>query len=370
MDIFSQIQSCPADHPEQLFGPSGPTLVDTRDAIKKTYRAMARQVHPDLSSAPDQKKVCEAAFIKLTSLYEETEKLINEGRYGQVRALFSFISKGVNYDVVKHWGSENQLEVYATSWQVNGQEKHGFLRLSKSPVCNRYVRQEAQNVQLLRRNIGPKFEGYIPQLVQSVILPRGKDEKLNANLVYTPNDTQPFQYYSLLEAKKHYPLGLPPRDVAWIYRRLLAGLGYIHSAGLLHFGLFPGNLIIHPQKHGLIFLTLGQCIKLGQEASEIDPLFIQWYPKEVTSGKPLFQDCDLFMASKLAIYLLGGDPAKNQIPATVPKPIVSFLQGCLADLGSTSRPVNAWLLLVEFDELLSRLWGPKSFHKFELPTKK
>jgi hypothetical protein len=42
--------------------------------------------------------------------------------------------------------------------------------------------------------------------------------------------------------------------------------------------------------------------------------------------------------------------------------IQAFLKGCI--LPDRRAPQNAWSLKEEFDELIERLWGKRTFHPF------
>ena len=51
----------------------------------------------------------------------------------------------------------------------------------------------------------------------------------------------------------------------------------------------------------------------------------------------------------------------------LPAPMASFALGCLL-AGPRRRPADAWQLLAELDELLERLYGPRTFRPFAMPA--
>jgi hypothetical protein len=64
--------------------------------------------------------------------------------------------------------------------------------------------------------------------------------------------------------------------------------------------------------------------------------------------------------------LLGGDPLKRTLPGHIPWQLASHLQGCtLANL--RQRPQDARRLLNDFDALIARLWGSRTFRAFVMP---
>jgi len=51
----------------------------------------------------------------------------------------------------------------------------------------------------------------------------------------------------------------------------------------------------------------------------------------------------------------------------LPAPMAAFARGCLL-AGPRRRPADAWPLLAELDELLERLYGPRTFRPFAMPA--
>jgi aminoglycoside phosphotransferase (APT) family kinase protein len=95
-----------------------------------------------------------------------------------------------------------------------------------------------------------------------------------------------------------------PRDATWMWRRLLVGLGWVHRAGVVHGAIVEDHVLIHPGEHGLV----------------------DW--------------CYSGNAERFADGCLYGAPRM--------------------------RPQDAWALLEEFDELLNKLYGPRTFRPLNL----
>jgi hypothetical protein len=49
-----------------------------------------------------------------------------------------------------------------------------------------------------------------------------------------------------------------------------------------------------------------------------------------------------------------------------PAPLRAFLRGCPLPVPE-ARPRDAWLLLAELDDILDRLYGPRTFRPFTMP---
>lgn len=86
--------------------------------------------------------------------------------------------------------------------------------------------------------------------------------------------------------------------------------------------------------------------------------YLHWYPPEVLAGDPAGPDLDTWLATRCMTELVG---------PRMPTRMAAFARGCLP-ASPSRRPVDAWLLLAEFDELLGRLYGPRTFRPFAMPA--
>ncbi len=205
------------------------------------------------------------------------------------------------------------------------------------------------------------FSAYIPGLIDSFFYQEGG---IDYHAIVFERYTG---WYSLKEVRQAYPAGIDARDMAWIWRRLLVGLGFAHLNEIIHGAILPVNVRISPKQHGLMlehwaFAAWSPEIS-GEQIAAVDPAYAGWYPGEVLRDEtPLF-GTDIGMAARCMIYLLGGDPESGWLPASAPQPIQAFLKGCTLP-GTRARPQDAWSLKEEFDDLLERLWGERKFHPF------
>ncbi len=86
--------------------------------------------------------------------------------------------------------------------------------------------------------------------------------------------------------------------------------------------------------------------------------YLDWYPPEVLTGLAAGPDLDVWLATRCMTELIGG---------FMPTRVASFANGCLL-ASPRRRPSDAWRLLAELDELLERLYGPRKFRPFAMPT--
>ena len=64
----------------------------------------------------------------------------------------------------------------------------------------------------------------------------------------------PDELYSLEEVRAAYPAGIDARDMAWMWRRLLTVLGFVHEQRLVHGCVTPDHVLIEPREHKLVLI--------------------------------------------------------------------------------------------------------------------
>lgn len=143
-------------------------------------------------------------------------------------------------------------------------------------------------------------------------------------------------WYTLSEVMARYP-DLDPKDMSWMFRRLLAVAGFATRMGVVHGSIQPHNVLIHPEMHGL---------KL-----------IDW----ARSAESEDDDTNVTQSVRCGIFLLGGDPNLYTLPDRTPREMRAFFTGA-------KNHTDPWVLLKHFDELVERMWGRRRFHAFTMET--
>jgi hypothetical protein len=197
------------------------------------------------------------------------------------------------------------------------------------------------------------YRRYLPALVESFTLEDGPRRRVNVFLHQTG-------LFTLEQVHQRHP-ALDGRHLAWIFKRLLAGLGFCHRGGLIHAAVLPGHVLLHAAGHGLVLVGWGHSVAAGRAVGVLPARWRDWYPPEVLAGRPASAPADLFLAARCLVYLAGGDPVAGRMPEAVPAPLRRFVQTCLLE-SPAMRPGDAWALHDEFDDLLRRLYGPATFH--------
>jgi hypothetical protein len=165
-------------------------------------------------------------------------------------------------------------------------------------------------------------------------------------------------FYTAGEIVTRHPAGLDGRHLAWMFKRMLAALGYAHRQGWVHGAVLPPHLLFHAENHGLHLAGWIHAVRLGRPVTVVPAAFREWYPPEARYGAG--PATDIYLAAKSIVYLAGGDPLSDAFPDHVPPPMQMFLRACLLE-SARMRPADAWDLHDEFDQLLEELYGPPNY---------
>ncbi len=298
------------------------------DHPARRYRELARALHPDTASGPD----ATAAFVRLARLWE--------GRHGTV-----IRTKVDEYRLTDRRFRGDLADLYDVGEAM-------FLKLPRSPANNDLMEREAVALRTLEDSGDPRFLPYVPRLVESF---RHREEGTGADRRINVIGTVP-NLRSLAEVRAAYPDGVDPRDVAWMWRRLLVALGFAHRGGLVHGAVLPTHVLIEPDDHGVVLVDWCYSAGRGDRIPAVVTEYADWYPTEVHKRRSPGPGTDIAMASRCMTWLMG---------AKAPGPLRSFAAGC-ALFSLDARPDDAWRLLDELDGVLTKLYGPRRFRPFRL----
>jgi serine/threonine protein kinase len=209
----------------------------------------------------------------------------------------------------------------------------------------------------LARDGDPGYRAYAPRLIESFTHEDpATGVRRAANVLARQRG-----FVSLAEVARAYPRGVDPRDAAWMWRRLLAGLGWAHRAGIVHGAVLPPHVLIHPAEHGLVLVDWCYSVATIPAGGRIPALVAAYrseYPPEVPSKEAAGPATDIYLATRTMRGLIG-----ENAPAAMRR----FADGCLY-AAPRMRPQDAWKLLAELDELLEHLYGPRRFREFAMPA--
>jgi len=173
-------------------------------------------------------------------------------------------------------------------------------------------------------------------------------------------------FLTLADVRQAYPGGIDPRAAAWIWRRILEALAWVHASGWAHAAIVPPHLLVHPRDHGVMLVGWSCAVKLS--SAEPPPALVAAhlaiYPEDVRQGGAASVATDLVMAARCVVQLLGGDAESGRVPSLTPAPFAGLLREvAAAPLGSR----DAWTLHRQVGEAAREAFGPPAYHPFAMP---
>ena len=237
---------------------------------------------------------------------------------------------------------------------------NGLLKVAANSADDDLVRSEGS----ILRDIFPifakeeKFQRYIPRLWESFQY-QGREANLFARLD---------GYVTIEDILRVYPRGIDYQDAAWMFKRILAGIGFVHTQSIYHGAILPPHILVHPMGHGAKIVDWCYSVRMRDRRSipAYVPAWKAYYAPEIFAKRFPTTATDTFMAAKCMVALLGGDVETNQFPADVPKPIQDILSQCLTEKPS-DRPQDAWKMHEVFDTILGTLVGKPKYRPFAMP---
>ena len=346
-----------ATRPEDIFG-----LVSNEDTLRRSYHALAKLTHPDVYQNCEEKFLAQSTFGGLVQWFDRAVEKIRAGNYGKTEQV-ALETRTRKYEVESTFTEDENFNFYSCYYNENRQVHSGTLRVVRDPRKNHISRNEVRILNILQNSRdAAKFSPYIPAIFDEFLYESG------ATSHHAVIFEQVKGWYSLEQVHAAYPNGIDPKDMAWMWRRLLVALGFAHVNSVIHGNVLPCNVWIQPEEHGLIlinwFHSIETSVTSGKHILEIDPKYADWYPQEILNFVPPTFGTDINMSAKCMIYLLGGDAKQGIIPNSTPHPIRMFLKG--TTLPGKRTPQDAWALKQEFDDLLKGLWGRRTFHPFTM----
>jgi hypothetical protein len=358
-------QLAQASRPEEVFGDIHVSEEEKFSILQKNYRAMARIAHPDMYRTTQEQILAQRTFYLLTEWLEKAKEKMRWGEYGSQTSSSGSIlrTRKRDYRIFGTYVDSRIFRLYPCSFREDRQTHRCILKLVRDPRDNHRIETEGRALRTLARGQDVEtFSAYVPNLIDAFVYESSRVER--QALVLEQYDG----WYSLEDVHHAYPDGIDPKDMAWMWRRLLVALGFSHANHIVHGAVLPRNIWILPEEHGLMLVNWSCAVfdplTAGVGLRAHDSEDAGWYPQEIWKGEIPSSGTDICMSAKCMVWLLGGDPQTKVFPGSVPIPLKAFLKGCM--LPVKRAPHNAWSLKEEFDELLERLWGKRTFHPFSM----
>lgn len=328
-------------------------------AMVHMFRQMSRILHPDRAgpgrSAAD-------AMMRLLGFRDEALRKFERKTYGQRKVTNDIVIQAKNtYRNVVPLCSGDLFDVYVGDYDDGGTERQAVIKLLRDPRDEDLAAAEWRSIQ---KTLDPKnrgvehFRHYLPRPIETAkIATGGKPRRANIFRRLAGKAGR----YTLAEVMGAYPGGVDVRDMAWMWRRILEVLAYVHDrAGLVHGAVLPDHILIDPVDHSMRLIDWSYSVPVGERMKAVPAGRKDFYPPEVfIKGRPTGAGVDIFTSAKVALALVGGD-----LEALPPK-IGALLRACLIP-NPFMRHGRALDVYDRFDEVLRHLYGPHSFRLFTM----
>jgi hypothetical protein len=244
--------------------------------------------------------------------------------------------------------------LYRCSIRNHGQ---GVFKVARTATANKHLaREHAVLTRLHKADVDGQFAPFVPRVVGTLSYAVPPDQPQRANvLAYHEGIHSPDELYSLEEVRGAYPNGIDPRDMAWMWRRLLTVLAFVHDQQTVHTCVTPDHVLIEPREHKLVLIGWCGAVRPGEAPVLMPPRFEDWRGGAAAFDRGASPAGDLRAASKTMSYLLGeySEPAVERH----------------LERAAESTSVDAWRLLDDFDRMIEALWGPRRFRAFTMPPR-
>lgn len=342
-----------ATGPEEVFGALPDRSVG---ALKRRYRELATIAHPDHN--PRAPAAAAEAFKTLQHWYEAAQRKLLAGVYGAA-PLITIASRQHHYVGYEPPLIGDLCDLYP----ADAEGMRVLLKVARSPRNSDLLAAEAAALRLIERELaGQQVRAHFPTLVEQVLITDTAGANHPTNVLRAEE-----QYVSLEQVLRAYPNGLDLRDAAWMFNRILAALGLTHGLGLVHGAVLPTHVLIRPSDHNGLLIDWCYSTAPGRALLALSPPYAGDYPPEVAARQPVSFATDLYMAARCLLRLLGGDPASQRLPDSVPRPVQTLLRACLIP-APQRRFADAWELYDEFQQILMQIYGKRHFRHFHMPS--
>lgn len=314
------------------------TDLTTEAAINKTYRKLARISHPDMFSDIREKNKANQAFVKLTELWHAARKPVTTSST-------VIKTKRHEYTLNDVLQTTEVFTIYNATYDAGFKNAEVFV--TNTPRDTDLAEAHITALRKVKTEVNEEYRPYFPKLIETL---RYRQPDGSEHIVVTTEKLDGM--YSFRDVLKKYPEGINAKDTAWMFRRVLIALGNMHEVGMVHGAPNLDSLWIHPELHGLILNNWEYSVPTNTPLKAIPQEFKADYPEKVFKKQPVDYRLDLMLAAKTMLRLTDNK---------TPKQIIAFFKGCA--IASTPE---APYLLHEFNELIERLWGERTFHHFSM----
>lgn len=350
-------------------------------ALRAGFSYLARTVHPD-HVAPKHAKEAAEIFHLLNAMRQAAETAIETGSYDQpissTKAASStddstdsvLQSAVATYRLHEEPFKYGDFSTLFRGRMLSGAGGEVIAKIASEPSVNTWLEREARLLACFRdaskTNLLNGIRRFVPELLDTFLVSGVGSTRYRVNVLKFVPD-----FVSVADIIEAFPRGLDFRDAAWINRRVLAQTLAANMAQVVHGALVPDHILVDPFKHEPLHIGWVHAVdepwNNGKRVTHIVDRWRDYYPPEVFERKVPDHRTDLFMAAKVMIKLLGGDPRTNSLPRSHPEKMTRLILMCVEN-SPARRPENGHQVLDEYTRIVRSEWG-KGYRPLAMPVR-
>jgi hypothetical protein len=357
-----------ATEPETVFGSLDEVGGKSQaEQLRSVHQHLARVFHPDRdpkATAAARKKATVAMAI-LNVLRDRAEEKLAARTYGRAT---SIVIKAKNtYTDVVPLAAGDICDVYAGVYRDSkGAQKRVVLKIARAPRDADLLANEIRVLTDLHSKTGKEanqFQRYLPRIIESTSVKVGSMHRPTNVLSMTKES------FTLAQICSANPHGIDAADMAWMWRRNLEILSWVHAQGYVHGAVIPPHVMVYqscdPKAHFGRLMDWSYAVKIGGQVKAISSPYRAFYAPEILAKKEATPATDIFMSARCATELLRMALRPNL--EMVPRRIAGLLNACMLSRPS-ARYTEVQDVYAEFDAILREVYGEPKFRAFAMPV--
>ena len=224
---------------------------------------------------------------------------------------------------------------------------------------------EWEVLEALQRSTAPgadTLSARVPQPVARGVIQAGPHTGSRAMVLRWPSGF----VHTLEDARRVYPDGVDPQVAIWLWRRMLETLTFVHQSGFVHGALLPQHVLLQRNEHGALLVGYSCADAPEARLRALCTRYQEFYPEELVRSERLSAAADLRMSARCIAWVLGGDAARGEVPAGVPRPLAGLIRRIASEAPESSLEA-AWTLRGRVGEVGRAAFGSPSFHPLVMP---
>lgn len=368
MRVVTAASILKAVEPEQVFGDLKPTGGESsEELLRTTHQHYARIFHPDRdpkATAAERKKATEV-MQALNVMRGRADEKLAVGTYGQATSIT--IKAKFTYTDVVPLAAGDICDVYSAYFtNEKGVKKRALLKIARSPRDADLLKNEMvvlTDLHSKKSKEDATFQRYLPRFIEATTVKVGSMTRPVNVLSLTKNS------FTLEQIRAANPVGIEAADLAWMWRRNLEILSWVHAQGYVHGAVLPSHVMvfqsIDPKAHFGRLMDWCYAVKIGGRIKAISSAYRGFYAPEVLAKEPATPATDIYMSARCAMDLLALEHRGNVSRA--PRRIIGLLKACTLARPS-ARYTDVHDLYAEFEAILKEAFGPPQFRAFAMPA--